>query len=77
LHWPKVGSRLCSTAYTLLYTLEEAASSTKRYQGGYNETIWRFDGSGEAAPLTADWAGTSRNPMFWNGAFISFDATAS
>jgi tricorn protease len=41
-------------------------SSTKRYQGGYNETIWRFDGAGEAVPLTADWAGTSRNPMVWN-----------
>jgi tricorn protease len=41
-------------------------SSTKRYQGGYNESLWRFDGAGEAVPLTADWAGTSRNPMFWN-----------
>jgi tricorn protease len=41
-------------------------SFTKRYQGGNNETIWRFDGAGEAVPLTADWAGTSRNPMFWN-----------
>jgi tricorn protease len=41
-------------------------SSTKRYQGGYNETIWRFDGTKEAQPLTADWAGTSRNPMIWN-----------
>jgi tricorn protease len=42
-------------------------SATKRYQGGFNETLWRFDGSGEAVPLTADWAGTSRNPMFWSG----------
>ena len=41
-------------------------SFTKRYKGGYNESLWRFDGSSEAVPLTADWAGTSRNPMFWN-----------
>jgi tricorn protease len=42
-------------------------SETKRYKGGTAENIWRFDGSGEAAPLTADWAGASTNPMFWNG----------
>ncbi len=42
-------------------------SSTKRYKGGSVENLWRFDGSGEAVPLTADYAGTSRNPMFWNG----------
>lgn len=42
-------------------------SSTKRYQGGTAESIWRFDGKSEAVPLTADWAGTSRDPMFWNG----------
>lgn len=41
-------------------------SSTKRYQGGTAETIWRFDGKQEAQPLTADWAGTSHNPMVWN-----------
>jgi tricorn protease len=42
-------------------------SETKRYKGGWNENIWRFDGSGEAVPLTADWTGTSTSPMFWNG----------
>ncbi|HEX3948431.1 MAG TPA: S41 family peptidase [Steroidobacteraceae bacterium] len=41
-------------------------SFTKRYQGGYNETLWRFDGHGEAVPLSANWAGTSTNPMFWD-----------
>jgi len=29
--------------------------------------VWRFDGAGEAAPLTADWPGTSHGPMVWNG----------
>ena len=42
-------------------------SSTKRYQGGWNESLWRFDGQGEAVPLTADWLGTSRAPMVGNG----------
>ena len=42
-------------------------SSTKRYKGGWAENIWRYDGRTEAVPLTADWAGTSHNPMFWNG----------
>jgi tricorn protease len=42
-------------------------SETKRYKGGWAENIWRFDGSGEAVPLTADWTGTSTSPMFWNG----------
>jgi tricorn protease len=56
-----------SDGHTLFFTRwKKQPSSTKRYQGGYNETIWRFDGTGEAQPLTADWAGTSRNPMFWN-----------
>ncbi|HEU5352330.1 MAG TPA: S41 family peptidase [Terracidiphilus sp.] len=42
-------------------------SHTKRYKGGTAESIWRWDGSGEAVPLTADYTGTSTNPMFWNG----------
>jgi tricorn protease len=56
-----------SDGRTLIFTRwRKQPSFTKRYRGGYNETLWRFDGSSEAAPLTADWAGTSRNPMFWN-----------
>lgn len=42
-------------------------SHTKRYKGGTAESIWRWDSSGEAVPLTADYTGTSTNPMFWNG----------
>jgi tricorn protease len=56
-----------SDGRTLYFTRwHKQPSATKRYQGGYNETLWRFDGRGEAVPLTADWAGTSTNPMFWN-----------
>ena len=56
-----------SDGRTLFFTRwRKQPSSTKRYQGGYNENIWRFNGADEAVPLTADWAGTSRNPMFWN-----------
>ena len=40
-------------------------SETKRYKGGFAESIWRFDGTHEAAPLTADFDGTSAHPMFW------------
>ncbi|MGH9518239.1 MAG: hypothetical protein ACRD2D_01260, partial [Terriglobales bacterium] len=42
-------------------------SHTKRYKGGTAESIWRWDGTGEAVPLTADYTGTSTNPMFWQG----------
>jgi tricorn protease len=56
-----------SDGRTLFFTRwRKQPSFTKRYKGGYNETLWRFDGGGEATPLTADWTGTSRNPMFWN-----------
>jgi tricorn protease len=43
-------------------------SHTKRYQGGTAQNIWRYTaGSAEAVPLTADYAGTSKTPMWWNG----------
>ena len=55
---------------TMFFTrLAKQGSSTKRYQGGTAETIWRFRSEGaeaaEAQPLTADYAGTSREPMVW------------
>jgi tricorn protease len=53
---------------TLFFTRwRKQPSFTKRYRGGYNETLWRFDGANEATPLTADFTGTSHNPMFWDG----------
>lgn len=42
-------------------------SSTKRYKGGSTENLWRYDGRGEAVPLTADYEGTSSHPMFFEG----------
>jgi tricorn protease len=41
-------------------------SSTKRYQGGTIQHIWRYTlGAPEAIPLTEDFAGTSKSPMWW------------
>jgi tricorn protease len=41
-------------------------SNTKRYQGGTAQNLWKFElGASEAVPLTADFPGTSKNPMFW------------
>ncbi len=57
-----------SDSQTLFFTRwNKQWSFTKRYQGGWAESIWRYDGHIEATPLTADWPGTSHNPMFWNG----------
>jgi tricorn protease len=52
---------------TLFFTrLPFQGSHTKRYQGGTAQNIWKFaEGDKEAVPLTADYKGTSKNPMFW------------
>jgi len=42
-------------------------SHTKRYKGGTAQNLWKFDGKNEAIPLTADYTGTSKNPMFYDG----------
>jgi len=47
-------------------------SHTKRYKGGTAQSLWRYshtseDGDAEAVPLTADFPGTSRSPMLWQG----------
>ncbi len=43
-------------------------SYTKRYKGGTAQNIWRFAKNGaEAQPLTADYTGTSKDPMPWKG----------
>lgn len=42
--------------------------NVKRYQGGTAENLWKFArGDDEAKPLTADYPGTSRTPMWWKG----------
>ncbi|MGB6975273.1 MAG: S41 family peptidase [Terracidiphilus sp.] len=57
-----------SAGHSLFFTRWYAQSShTKRYKGGTAESIWRWDSTGEAVPLTADYTGTSTNPMFWQG----------
>ena len=41
-------------------------SSTKRYQGGTIQHLWKFtEGQAEAVPLTEDYPGTSKEPMWW------------
>jgi tricorn protease len=54
---------------SLVFTrLPFQGSHTRRYKGGTAQNLWRFSGDGrEAAPLTADYAGTSKTPMLWKG----------
>ena len=41
---------------------------TKRYRGGTARKIWRFaTGAPEAETLTADYAGESHSPVWWDG----------
>lgn len=52
---------------SLLFTrLPFQGSSTKRYRGGTVQNLWRFDADApEAVPLTSDFPGTSKQPMWW------------
>jgi tricorn protease len=53
---------------TLFFTREPAQGSfTKRYKGGTAQNIWKYVDGQEAQPLTSDYAGTSKNAMWWNG----------
>ncbi len=56
-------------ANTFFFTRFSAANSfAKRYKGGTAQNIWRLtDGETAATSLTADYPGTSRWPMFWQG----------
>jgi len=52
----------------LVFTrLRKQSSHTKRYVGGTAQSIWKFDGNNEAIHLTADYDGTSKDPMYYNG----------
>ncbi len=57
------------TGKTLFFTrLPFQGSHTRRYKGGTVQKLWKFaDGADEAVPLTAGYAGTSKNPMWWKG----------
>src|ERR1035437_2659388 len=57
------------TGKTIFFTrLPFQGSSTKRYQGGEIQHLWKFTlGESEALPLTERFAGTSKAPMWWQG----------
>ncbi|MEI9974348.1 MAG: S41 family peptidase [Ignavibacteriota bacterium] len=56
------------TGATLFFTrFPFQGSYSKRYQGGTAQNLWRYAAGTEASPLTADFAGTSKNAMWWNG----------
>jgi tricorn protease len=52
---------------TLFFTrLPFQGSHTKRYRGGTAQSLWKYgEGGSEAVPLTSDYPGTSRTPMWW------------
>lgn len=60
---------------TLFFTrLPQQSSNAKRYQGGSVQNLWKFTfpkrkrkTPPEAVPLTADYPGTSKDAMLWNG----------
>ena len=54
---------------TLFFTrLPFQGSHTKRYKGGTAQNLWKYTaGDAEAVPLSADFAGTSKNPLWWQG----------
>lgn len=57
-----------SAGKTLYFTrLRFQGSHAKRYTGGTAQKLWKFTPGAEAAPLTADYAGTSRDAMYWQG----------
>jgi len=58
-----------NTGKTLFFTrLPFQGSRTKRYAGGTAQNLWKFtDGTSEATPLTNDYAGTSKDAMWWDG----------
>jgi tricorn protease len=56
------------TGRTLFFTrFAFQGSHTRRYKGGTAQNLWKFVEGSEAVPLTADYAGTSKTPMPWNG----------
>ena len=52
---------------TLFFTrLPFQGSHTKRYRGGTAQNLWKYvEGQAEATPLTADFPGTSKTPLWW------------
>ncbi len=53
---------------TLFFTrMPFQGSHAKRYKGGTVQKLWRFTPGAEAVPLTADYDGTSKEAMYWQG----------
>src|SRR4029077_10422926 len=42
-------------------------SHAKRYEGGTAQKVWKYSAGAEAVGLTNDYAGTSKDAMWWNG----------
>ena len=59
--YDKTGATLFFTRYPF------QGSYSKRYQGGTAQNLWKYAAGTEAVPLTADFAGSSKNAMWWNG----------
>ena len=59
--YDKTGATLFFTRYSF------QGSYSKRYQGGTAQNLWKYAAGAEAVPLTADFAGASKNAMWWNG----------
>ena len=57
-----------ATGANLFFTrLPFQGSFAKRYQGGTAQNLWKYTAGREATPLTADFAGTSKDAMWWKG----------
>ena len=56
------------TGKTLYFARQHSqGSSTKRYKGGWIQHLWKYTiGDAEAVPLTDDFDGTSKNPLWWH-----------
>ena len=52
---------------TLFFTRTSGALNyIRHYQGGTAWNIWKYNNNKEAIPLTKDYPGTSKNPLYWN-----------
>lgn len=65
---------------TIYFTrLPFQGSRTKRYKGGTAQNLWKFTtNTSEAVPLTTDYPGTSKEPMWWqNRIYFASDRDGS
>jgi tricorn protease len=57
---------------SLIFTrFQFQGSHTKRYNGGTAQNLWRWTaGQPEAVPITGEFAGTSKSPLWWGGRVV-------